>query len=446
MQMEHQLPIDKWLAFVRTGPHEFTIQYPPRPEYFADNFSAELPPSGTMRGDSPRLLYVHVPFCAQRCSYCIFATDARTDAEVMDRYVHALLTELPTNPLVHAKKVKFINVGGGTPTILPTSLFESLLGELSTYGGSDEDSERSIETTPEELCREPHKACIAQDSGFHRISLGVQTSSESTLRHVGRDQVWDNVVQAYETLRSVGTRRVNLDLIFGLPNQDLSRWQNDVARVAELRPDSITTYDCLYRGNDRELVTQKKKLPSIDLLGHMYDWAYDYLTARGYLAEYGSVNYSLHGGETGTSKYFERRILWGEPYVGIGNYATSLVQGCWTFNCRDVDTYAHRVLSGIDPIEFHYELPPDERYAKYVLYSLNFGVIMPQRFAELFGCDLWSVYGNEIAYAMQEGWLEEYPNGDTLGVKKFSYIHLLRSLFYSDAAKRWLIRWCGKED
>jgi oxygen-independent coproporphyrinogen-3 oxidase len=276
--------------------------------------------------------------------------------------------------------------------------------------------------------------------------MGVQTTDEGTLRNVQREQYWRDVVDGYNVARSAEFGRVSMDLIFGLKTQDMRHWREDVCRVADLRPDSITTYDCLYRGRGRQLVSEDVPLPSLDLLGQMYDWSYDYLTGCGYHADYGSVNFSRHAGELGTSKYFEKRILWGEPYIGIGNYATTLLGGHWLFNYRNVDDYANRVLDGLDAVEFHYELPPEEQFAKYLLYSLNYGVIMPNRFAELFGRDLWDEYGPELEYAISEGWLKKNTDSNTLSVRRFSRIHLMRSLFYTSEARRWLMRWCGAED
>jgi len=444
--MKSNLTIEKWLSFVETCPHEFTIQYPPRPEYFMENFAAELPPKVLLGEVRPRLLYVHVPFCEQRCAYCIFATDPSSDSATFERYVNAVLAELKGNPRLDTDAIRFIDVGGGTPTRLPVHLFEKLFGVIGAIGTGDNDTERSFETTAVELCREPVKAQIARRCGFDRISIGVQTTHAATLRNIHRSQHWEDVVRASEVARSAGIQRINMDLIFGLQGQDMLQWRDDVSRVVALRPDSITTYDCLYRGTGHQLVSANASIPPIELLGEMYDWSYDYLSAHGYHADYGSVNFSAHAAELGTSRYFERRVLWGEPYIGIGNYATTLLDGHWFFNFRGVAEYADRVLNGIDPVGFHYKLPPEEQFAKYVLFSLNYGIIMPKRFAELFGLDLWDVYGSEIDFAIREGWLHEKHEQGILSVKTFSRIHCLRSLFYSRNAKLWFMRSCGGED
>lgn len=110
--------IERWLAFTAKSPHECSIQYPPRPEYFMENYAIE--PETVDRPCTPgsELLYVHVPFCEGKCAYCFFATDARTDAALQKRYVDAVLREIETCPWLNLDAIRCLDVGGGTPTAL----------------------------------------------------------------------------------------------------------------------------------------------------------------------------------------------------------------------------------------------------------------------------------------------------------------------------------------
>jgi len=272
--------------------------------------------------------------------------------------------------------------------------------------------------------------------------MGVQTTSQSALAAVNREDQWSNVAQASELVRKSGIQRLSMDLMFGLPNQTIADWHEDLFHITSLSPDSIVTYDCIYRGQGRRLISDVTEPPAVALLGKMYDIAYNYLTGHGYHADYGSVNFSLHPGETGTSEYFERRLLWGEDYVGIGNYASSLLGGRWMFNRHNIDSYIESVLNGTSSIEYHYSLPSAELYAKYLLYSLNFGKIMPEHFNKLFGNSLLSAYKRELQFAEKAGWINIDNNCVTIATGQFANMYQFRSLLYSDAAKQWFRALC----
>ena len=131
----------------------------------------------------------------------------------------------------------------------------------------------------------------------------------SNLNLVNRNLQIAKNERGMNNLRSAGFARINADLIFALPEQTVRDWEYDLTEIIKLSPDSITVYDCLYRGKGRLLTRRLTKLPSPELYGEMYDLAYEILRDRGYYADYGSVNFSKIPNETGTSAYFEGRLL-----------------------------------------------------------------------------------------------------------------------------------------
>lgn len=432
--------IEKWLAFVQRSPLEFSIQYPPRPEFFIENYSVDSAINFPTPDCTPELLYIHIPFCRGKCSYCFFATDHRNDPLLMDSYVQAVLDELVSNPNLSLSKVSCIDVGGGTPTAIGEMILDKLLSRLSEIGKCNSIVSRSIESTPQELYESPNKAEIIKASGFNRLSMGVQTSNSRVLKLAKRKQEWLNVISANKIARNVGIERINIDLIFGLPMQSLEDWQNDINHVLELSPDSITIYDCIYRG-DRCLVSDQQQVPTLELMQKMYNVAYNLLIENDYYGEYGSLNFSIRRDESGTSEYFERRLLWGESYIGLGNYATSLLYDHWLFNFRSVDRYIESMRAEKTAVAYHYKLPKSERYAKYILFALNYGVILPEQFYKLFGCTIDSVFGPELAFAEEIGWIVRDQEHFSVAQDMFASIYFLRSLFYSTAAKQWFRTW-----
>jgi oxygen-independent coproporphyrinogen III oxidase len=434
--------LPEWLAFVESHPHDFTIQYPVRREYFIQNFRRTPPPKAQewLSGAPETLLYLHVPFCEAKCFYCNFAVDVSKDEKIHIGYVDALLRELDDHAgWLSRTKVRGIDIGGGTPTRLPAKQLERLCRAIAPFA---KDSEHafpvSIETTPRIASQEPGKLEILSHGGVQRVSMGVQSFNAATLALVNRRKQVEQTEQAMQNLRAAGFRRLNLDIIFGLPGQTITDWLADLDHVIALAPDSITTYDCLYRGKGRALTKIAPKTPKPAEYGAMYDTAYARLTQAGWHAPYGSVNFSRRPDETGTSACFEGRLLEGMPYLGLGNYASSLRGNHWSFNAYSVGDYVQRINAKQNPCEYYYDLPQSEAQAKYLLYSLNYGLIDEDRFLRRFGISFAAAYPSELNYALTSGLLCKSGPRWQVAQGKFDQMHILRSLFYPLAAKNWL--------
>lgn len=386
----------------REFPHDFTLQYPPRREYFQESFRCE-PVSIT----DARLLYVHVPFCAHRCTYCNFAVDLSPDEARMERYVDTLVEQIDRVPSAEA-----IDIGGGTPTRLPPHLLRRVLDALSRFGAPI-----SIETTPEIAATYP----LDTLTGVERVSVGLQTSDGGALLAVGRPDASLHA-DAIRALRRF--RRINVDLVFGLPGQSEAQWARDVEHAIALAPDAITTYDCLYRGKGRSMTRRSLSAPSPRTYERFYERGRALLRAAGYDAPYGAMTYSRHRGETGTSVYFERRLLDGWSYQGIGTYATSHHGDLWTFESAGVEKWLRGEKGDC------YRLPREETIAKYLLLSLSFGRIDRARYQARFGERV------EDRFALQLAQLVEDDVG--YGLRSFAELPAIRASFYTARALAWL--------
>ena len=429
-----------WEEFVAQHPHEFTIQYPPRREYFKENFQA-FPVADPFDGHQSLLLYLHVPFCHAKCYYCNFAVDVRNKASVFQAYTAAVCQELAQYHRLLGQGVVFtgIDIGGGTPTHLPLHHMLEILTALAPFARTATHAfPMSIETTPSIAADNFAMLEALVAGGVGRVSMGIQSFNIEKLEAVNRKlQIQKNEV-AVDNIRKAGFARFNADLIFGLPGQSYNDWAYDLSRIIDLSPDSITTYDCLYRGKGRALTRKTREIPSLEHYGHMYDQAYDTLCSAGYYADYGSVNFSRIKGETGTSAYFEGRLLAGMPYIGVGNYASSQVGDYWFFNTYKVDEYINSAKNGFSTIGDFYLLPKDELYTKYILYSLNYGIINLANFQQRFGVCFESVFKEELAYASSKGWLYQNEGQWGMPLGSFKHMNYLRSIFYSSKAKAWL--------
>jgi oxygen-independent coproporphyrinogen-3 oxidase len=368
--------------------------------------------------------------------------DVSADEQVHSGYVDALLRELDSHAdWLNRTQIRGIDIGGGTPTRLPSKQLERICQAIAPFAqDSGHAFPVSIETTPRIASQEPEKLDVLSRGGVQRVSMGVQSFNAATLALVNRRRQIEQTEVAMRNLRTAGFERLNLDIIFGLPGQTMQDWESDLDRVIALQPDSITTYDCLYRGKGRALTKIAPSTPSPAIYGAMYDVGYAKLTAAGWHAPYGSVNFSRRADETGTSACFEGRLLDGLPYLGVGNYASSLRGNHWSFNSYAVGDYVGRINAGTNPCEYYYELPQAEAQAKYLLYSLNYGFIDEARFDRRFGITLGEAYPRELDFALSSGLLKHLGNRWQIAPSRFDSMHIVRSLFYADKAKEWLRR------
>ena len=433
--------LSDWHQFALEHPQEFTIQYPPRREFFQDHFLVSVVPMN-IDCANPLLLYVHVPFCEKKCYFCNFAVDVRNKEDVFSGYTSALLKELDRYKFYLDKKteIRGIDIGGGTPTRLPVVDLERLLVALAPFrAASRHPFPLSIETTPLIASGERERLRVLAENGVDRVSMGIQSFNEDQLIKVNRGLHKGKNEAAAENIHALPFKRFNIDLIFGLPHQTEAQWLEDLQRVVALGPASITTYDCLYRGKGRTLTKlEAQGIPSQETYGKLYDLGYDFLRAHGYFAPYGSVNFSKRPGETGTSAYFEGRLLDALPYFGLGNYSSSWVDDFWYFNVYRVDEYLKKMAADESPVGDFYRLPKAELYAKYILYSLNYGIIDSQKFFARFGVDFETVFKTELDFAVEKGWIYRDGNLWKLPYGSFKSLNFLRSLFYSRQAQAWL--------
>ena len=185
--------------------------------------------------------YVHVPFCAVKCKYCAFYSEAG-DAAQMGDYVDGVLRELAAAPPIQPKT---IFVGGGTPSLLPVKHLSRLLAGIRHDGIA----EWTVECNPATVSDD--KARLFREVGVNRISMGVQALDDAMLEIIGRIHSCKQAVESYTKLRAAGFENINLDLMFGLPGQTPAHWAETLRRAIELQPEHISTY-CLILEEDTE--------------------------------------------------------------------------------------------------------------------------------------------------------------------------------------------------
>src|SRR6185436_2898 len=278
-------------------------------------------------------VYLHIPFCEQRCYYCAF-TVAVTAESAYEPYVRRLIREIRTSGLTETGTIYF---GGGTPSLIPSSL----LGEvLDIIPKSDE--EVSIEVNPGTVGWE--KLVQYRDLGINRLSLGVQSLEDEDLERAGRLHRSDSVFRDYEMIRRAGFNNVNLDLIAGLPNQRLQTWIRNLEGVVRLRPEHVSIY--LLDQEDRS--KWGSHLPaktSEDDFAIFYQEAAERLSSAGY-QQYEISNWALPGKECRHNLGY-----WtGLPYRGFGVGAHSYDGSERFWNTSSLSDYARLIDSDQSPV------------------------------------------------------------------------------------------------
>ena len=297
-------------------------------------------------------LYLHIPFCQHRCAYCDFTTYVGQDDKI-PAYVDALIQEIElvarsssTHPLrsgqIAAKSIFF---GGGTPSLLAPSQLASVVDALRANFDLVADAEISLEANPGTVSAEYLQEL--REIGFNRISFGVQSAHPEDLFLLERIHDFLGVIRTVYHARQAGFRNVSLDLIFGLPEQSLQRWQETFKQSLNLNPEHLSIYaltieDGTPFGNwaNRGMIP----LPNPDLSADMYEWASEFLAEKGYM-QYEISNWAKSSNlQPSTSQPFyackHNLQYWRNfPYLGFGAGAHGYANGVRYSNVTQIKSY-----------------------------------------------------------------------------------------------------------
>jgi oxygen-independent coproporphyrinogen III oxidase len=195
-------------------------------------------------GESPVAIYIHIPFCHHRCSYCDFNIYAGLKS-LYTPYVEAVAQEMEaTAARVGRVRVPSIYFGGGTPSLLPAELIGSLLAAVRTRFVVEDGAEVTLEANPQDAGSKAQEDYLAElrQQGVNRLSLGVQSSHEDELHLLRRGHSFADAAATYEAARRAGFDNVNIDLIYGLPDQPIAKWRVTLERVLAWLPDHVSAY------------------------------------------------------------------------------------------------------------------------------------------------------------------------------------------------------------
>lgn len=285
--------------------------------------------------------YIHIPFCARVCPYCDFAV-VEGELDLRGRYRESVVAEVAMEPTWDV--VDAVHFGGGTPTQLEPAELGAILFALRQQFGLSSDAEVSLEANPEDWSRGVAESLAG--AGFGRVSFGAQSFDAQVLNRLGRRHSPDQIVAAVAAARDAGFTSINLDLIFGTPEETLQSWTETVERALATEPDHLSTYALtVERGTPlgRE-VAAGGIAPDPDLQADMYESAEVLVTGAG-LVRYEISNYARSGHP---ARY--NLLTWAQgDYVAFGNGAHGHRDGVRRRNVRRLDAYLDAVEDGRRP-------------------------------------------------------------------------------------------------
>ncbi|MCS7179212.1 MAG: radical SAM family heme chaperone HemW [Anaerolineae bacterium] len=348
----------------------------------------------------PLALYVHIPFCRSRCTYCAFNTYAGMDA-LIPAYVEALSVEIRAAPGAPARTLYF---GGGTPSLLSQDALASILQALQERFRFSPQMEITLEANPGTVDQMYLRA--VRELGVNRLSLGVQSAHADELHLLGRQHTWEDAMKAVADARAAGLENVNLDLIYGLPGQTLARWKETLEAALSLDPDHLSLYALTVEEGtplEEQVVRGALPPPDDDRTAEMYEWAETRLAQAGY------IHYELSNWAR-SDRYFcqHNRIYWrNEPYLGLGAGASSWWGGRRWTNVRHPREYIRRLKTG-QPIGEEMEVISRQlEMGETMLMGLRLMEgVSDARFRARFGVGLGEAFGAELTRLAAQGLLE----------------------------------------
>jgi oxygen-independent coproporphyrinogen-3 oxidase len=382
--------------------------------------------------DAPLGLYVHIPFCADRCHYCYYLSHDDRSGD-MDRYLDALVDELALyakRPALSGRAPSFVYFGGGTPSLLSTGRIERLVPALKRSFPWHRASEVTFECAPQSVTE--RKLRKLRECGVTRISLGVQQLNDEVLQANGRVHLVADVERAYRAIRRVGFDVVNLDLMIGLVGETDQSYRASLERVIEMEPDSVTTYllevplnTPLWRSIRDDTLT--KRLATWETKRARLRHGRDRLERAGYTMA--SAYAMVLEPELHRFAYQEEQYH-GADVLGIGASAFSHFGGFNQQNRTSIDEYVKFVSRGEFPLFRGYSMNESERMVREFVLQLKLGGVERRYFRQKFGVDVLSQFADPIAELRRARWIEVDEDRVTVTREGILRVDRILSAFY----------------
>ncbi|RAP76743.1 radical SAM family heme chaperone HemW [Paenibacillus montanisoli] len=352
---------------------------------------------------APRALYIHIPFCTNKCHYCDF-TSYVLRGQPVDAYLDALEQEMArTVEGLPPEEIRTVFVGGGTPTVLTPPQMERFLASVKRYFPIAPDAEFTMEANPGTV--ETDKLFAMKAGGVNRISFGVQSFDNGLLERIGRIHNVDDVYRSIEEARAAGFDNLSIDLMFGLPGQSVEQLADSVNRALQLglphyslyglKVEENTLFHALYERNELPLPPEEDELA-------MYMLLIDKLKAEGF-HHYEISNFAKPGYESRHNITYWRN----EPYYGLGAGAHGYARGERHVNIKGIQPYIDSAASRLPRLETN-PVPEREAMEDFMMVGLRMldGVRNDSFAAQFPGHMIENIFGEALRNLLAQGLIE----------------------------------------
>lgn len=311
-------------------------------------------------------LYIHIPFCESKCIYCDFYSMSNNN-HLIDKYIDTLLVEavLRKNEL-NSETLTTIYLGGGTPSLLSITQLSKLVNGLKKVFDFSDVEEFTIEVNPDDVTADYIQQ--AKSLGINRVSMGVQSFNDEDLRFINRRHTAKQATDAIHIIKEAGIDNISIDLIYGIPGQNIEKWKNNVDTAILLLVQHISAYTLMYEEGTRLSVMRSLgKITEVDddVVAAMYDYLVAQLKSNGY-THYEISNFALPGFHSRhNSSYWNLT-----PYLGLGVAAHSFDGTVRRFNPSNLKKYLDALGEGKLYVEVE-NITQAERYDEYVMLRLR---------------------------------------------------------------------------
>ncbi len=374
-------------------------------------------------------LFVFIPFCKIKCTYCDFNAYANL-TRIMEPYADAVVREIqkwgPAKDRDHARlRAKSVYLGGGTPSIVPVDHIDRILAALRENFDFQPNAEITLEANPGTVDLGKLQAYVAL--GINRLSLGVQSFDDATVRRLNRGHTVADALETYHLARRAGFDNINLDFIYGLPLQTLEDWRATLKQAVALAPEHLSLYALKVEegtGLEHQIRRGLYQTPDDDVAADMYDLAEQMLHAAGY-EHYEISNWAKSGDwrletsdcrsqipnpQSPISRFASRHNLtywYDEPYLGFGVGAHSYFRGQRYWNVLSPIEYLQLMSRDATPVAGREEIPRELEMAETMILGLRLGEgVAFKRFADRFGEDARDKYATTLRIVADLGLVE----------------------------------------
>lgn len=411
----------------------FVANYPPfsawKPEYIPKFLHAlSLPPK-----PGPIALYIHTPFCRQRCHYCYFRVYPRRTPEDIQLYIESVVRELAIYqryPALEGRSFGSIYFGGGTPSFLSLEQIRFLLGGLQKISPWENVEECTFECEPTTVT--PEKLRTLKELGVTRLSIGFQSLSNDILRRSGRDVLVEDCYRAFLQGREAGFDEINIDLLAGLQGETRNTWRYTLDRVLELQPDCVTIYQLELTHNSKLFASMRAgrnvELPSWPDKRELVREAFETLERAGYTIVSGYM--AVRNPAKWRFVYTVEHCWNGTDLLALGETSFGMIRGVHYQNTDTFDAYTSAIAQEWLPLRRAFRMAPELRLHREVILHLKSGSLDAGYFRKKYKVELVDHFEAQFQDLLEKGLLK--IEGDIIQLTREGLLQVewLLPLFY----------------